>query len=182
MNITPSLFRLCALSATALVLATPPEASAVQLSTQVTSIYQVGVGAGVMLGHAAIGSTNYNRITVGGSYTAQCASPMMLPTSGQRTLTRDGLTGGLSLVTTIPQIVPTVVNMPGYNSLPAGTTVACTYSWTSRAVEGGYSIGPGGISFPSGNAERSDGGTQLFQMNVPAAAEDNSGDRGSCHP
>jgi len=180
MNIPNSFFRLCALSATALVLATPPEASAVQLSTHVTSIYQLGVGAGVMLGHAATGSTNYNRITVGGAYIAQCASPLMLPTTGQRTLSRENLTGGLSLVTTIPQVVPSLVNMPGFNALPAGTTVDCTYNWTSRAVESGYTIGAGGGSFPVGNGERSEGGTQLFVMNVPAATGDDSGD--GCHP
>lgn len=181
MNTSNLFFRLCALSATALLLAAPPEASAVQLTTQVTSIYQVGVGAGVMMGHAATGSTNYNRITVGGAYSAQCANPLMLPTTGQRTLSRDGLLGGLSLVTTIPQIVPTVVNMPGYNSLPAGTKVDCTYIWTSKAVENGYTIGPGGISTTIGAGERADGGTQLFEMRVPAPADDGSGSDG-CHP
>jgi len=181
MSTTDSTIRLTTFLGVALVLVMPHKALAVMLRTEVTAIHQVGVGAGVSLGHAVVASTNYNRLTAGGTYVATCASSAMLPTSGARTLSREGLSGPLSLVTTVPTVVPTIVNMPGYNQLPAGTRVDCTYSWTSKATEGSYSIGAGGIGYITGAGERADGNTQLFVMNVPAAAGD--GDDGdSCHP
>ena len=180
MSNTDSNVRLSALLGAALVLATPHKTLAVTLTTQVSPIHQVGVGAGVSLGHAVVASTNYNRISAGGTYVASCASALMLPSTGARTLSRESLIGGLSLVTTVPALVPTIVNMPGYNQLPAGTVVDCTYSWTSKANESSYNVGPGGIGYTTGAGERADGNTQLFVMIVPAAAEDNSGD--SCHP
>ena len=181
MNTTDTNFRFVAFLGAALALAMPHQALAVTLSTQVTAIHQVGVGAGVSLGHAVVASTNYNRLTAGGTYTAACASSLMLPTSGARTLSREGTIGGLSLVTTVPTVVPSIVNMPGYNQLPAGTVVDCTYSWTSKATEASYSVGPGGVGFTTGAGERADGNTQLFVMIVPAAAGDGDGGDG-CHP
>src|SRR4051812_26439747 len=121
------------------------------LKTVVTPIYQVGTGAGVSLGHIVTASTIYNRLTAGGTFSASCASPLMLPATGQRTLSNDGITGGRSLTVTIPEWVPTIVNMPGFYSLSRGTTVACTYNWTARATEGGYTIGSGGITYQTGN-------------------------------
>lgn len=181
MSTADSTVRLTAFLGAALVLVMPHKALAVTLSTQVTAIHQVGVGAGVSLGHAAVASTNYNRLTAGGTYTATCASSLMLPTSGARTLSREGVIGGLSLVTTVPAVVPTIVNMPGYNRLPAGTVVDCTYSWTSKATEASYSVGPGGIGFTTGAGERADGDTQLFVMIVPPSSGDGD-DTQSCHP
>ncbi|MEO8061115.1 MAG: hypothetical protein ABI821_00055 [Pseudomonadota bacterium] len=173
--------RLIALFGAALMLATPHDASAVTLRTIVTPIHQVGVGAGVSLGHAVSASTNYNRITAGGTFTATCAHPAMLPTGGQRTLSAENVAGGLSLTTTVPYWIPTIVNMPGYNEVPAGTTLSCTYNWTAKAVEGGYSVGAGGISFQTGNGERAEGSTQLFIMIVPGTSDDSDTGMG-CFP
>lgn len=150
------------------------------LQTRVLPIYQVGTGAGVSLGHIVQASTLYNRLTAGGTFSASCASPVMLPATGQRTLSNDGLTGGRSLTVTIPEWAPTIVNMPGFYSLARGTTVACTYNWTSRATEGGYTIGTGGITFQTGNGDRSDGFFQNFQMTVPG--DTGSDDFQSCIP
>jgi len=156
-------------------------ASAVNLDTSVSPIYQVGNGASVRLGHTVIASTNYNRLFAGGTYIATCASPDMLPSPGQRFLSTENGTGGLTLVVTIPRVHPAYVNMPGFNSaVNRGGRVDCTYSWTSRAVEGGYSVGFGGISFQTGNGESAEGGVQLFVMNVPGAADED--DWTSCIP
>jgi len=150
------------------------------LQTVVAPIYQVGNGAGVNMGHVVSASTIYNRLTAGGTFSASCASPLMLPATGQRTLSNDGLTGGRSLVVTIPEWVPTIINMPGFYSLTRGTTVACTYNWTARTVEGGYTIGAGGITFQTGNGERTQGSFQAFVMSVPG--DTSSDDFQSCIP
>jgi len=150
------------------------------LQTVVAPIYQVGNGAGVSMGHVVSASTIYNRLTAGGTFSASCASPLMLPATGQRTLSNDGLSGGRSLVVTIPEWVPTIINMPGFYSLTRGTTVTCTYNWTARAVEGGYTIGTGGITFQTGNGERTQGLFQIFVMSVPG--DTNTDDFQSCIP
>jgi len=171
MNTAHNLGRPLAALAVALLFAMPRDSSAVELSTVVSTIHQVGATATVSLGHTAIGFTNYNRLTVSGAYTAACASAVMMATTGQRSLTREEIIGGFSQVTTIPERLPATVNMPGYDQLPAGSRVACTYNWTSKAVESSYTLGIPGFGSQTGAGERSDGGTYPFVMLVPAASE-----------
>jgi hypothetical protein len=149
-------------------------ASALTLQTVVAPIYQVGNGAQVNIGHTVLASTNYNRLTAGGSYSAVCAAPDVLPATGQRYLSTSNVLGGLKLTVTIPEWHPALISMPGYYAAATrGQTLNCTYSWVSRAVEGGYTVGTGGISFQVGNGEYSDGGTQPFIMTVPSLGDPN---------
>jgi hypothetical protein len=167
-----SSFRAVALLGAALLIVRPHTAAAIVLDTIVAPTYQVGTTAGVSLGHAVSARTNYNRITAGGSYNASCAEAAMSPATGARTLSAERLTGPVSLVTTIPYNVPTVVNMPGFNLLAPGTVVSCVYAWTSKATESAYTVGIGGGGFQTGSGERVDGGSQTFMMIVPAASDD----------
>jgi len=149
------------------------KAAALTMRTDVAPIYQVGNGATVNLGHTVYAQTNYNRLYAGGSYVATCAAPQMLPTNGQRFLSAEALVGGNTLYVTIPRVHPARVNMPGFNAAELrGRRLDCTYSWISRAVEGQFSVGPGGVGFVSGGAEMSEGGTQLFVMDVPGLADE----------
>lgn len=151
-------------------------AGAVTLRTQLATIYQIGTGAQIQLGHTAAASTDYNRLLAGGTYTATCAATEMLPTTGQRFLTAAGLRGPLQLYVTIPANHPARVNMPGFNAAAMrGMHIDCTYNWTSRAVESQYTIGAGGIGYTVGGGEISEGGTQLFSMNVPSLGDVNDG-------
>jgi hypothetical protein len=182
MNTAHSFCRLFALAAAAIVAATPHDARAVTLSTVVTNIHQVGLTGSVLLGHAAVASTNYNKLTVSASYTAACNNASVMAQMGQRSLTRTELIGGFGLTTTVPQTIPGAVYMEGFEFLPGGTILACTYSWTSKAVESGFNIGTG-ISFPVGGGERADGSTTSFVMIVPGTPPDSDAtDRGSCIP
>jgi hypothetical protein len=149
------------------VLATPWAIATPTLQTQVLPVYQVGNGAGVNMGHVVNASTAYNRLSAGGTFVASCANSLMMPAAGQRTVSKDAFTGGIVLHVTVPESLPALVSMPGYYSLPRGTTVQCTYNWTSKAVEGGYNFGPGGISYQTGNGELSEGFFKPFQMSVP---------------
>ena len=177
MNSTHSL-RMFAVLAAALILVTPREAAAVQLETVLGNIHQIGMTAGVSLGHVAIGHTNYNRITVSGAYTTACASALMTPTSGQRTLSREEILGGFDLVTTVPERLPATVDLPGFEFLAPGSRIACTYNWTSKAVESSYSIGIPGFGAQTGAGERAQGGTWPFTMVVPSA--DDSSNNENC--
>jgi hypothetical protein len=167
MNSVQSLRALAAFAA-ALTLVAPRNAAAVQLDTVVSNIHQIGISAGVSLGHTAIGYTNFNRITVSGAYTTACASAQLVPTTGQRTLSREEIIGGFGLVTTIPERVPATVNIPGFESLPLGSSVACTYNWTAKAVESSYSLGIPGFGMQSGSGEQAAGGTYPFMLVTPA--------------
>lgn len=162
-------------------LLTSGTASAVTLQAYVTTIYQAGTSAQVYLGHTVMARTNYNRLTAGGSYSAQCAASEMLPSTGQRTLSSDGINGPRTLNVTIPTTVPTRVTMQGFDAAAMrGRRLDCTYNWTARAVEGQYSIGVGGIGYVVGGGEMTEGGTALFGMNVPPLTDPNEG--GSCIP
>jgi hypothetical protein len=167
MNRLELVSRLGALTLVMALASSAPARATPGLRTTVLPIYQIGNGAGVNMGHVVQASTLYNRLLAAGTFSASCASALMQPATGQRTLSTDNLMGGLSLTVTIPEWVPAIVNMPGFYSLTRGTTVSCTYNWTSRAVEGGYTVGAGGVSFQSGNGERADGFFRQFQMSVP---------------
>ncbi|HTU64576.1 MAG TPA: hypothetical protein VMF52_01390 [Steroidobacteraceae bacterium] len=166
--------------AAALLMGTQPAHAVPVMNTYVSPIYQVGNGAGVNLGHTVLATTVYNRLIAGGTFVASCISSVMSPASGQRTLSAETLGGGTSLVVTIPTNQPAIVNMPGFYSLNRGDTVNCTYTWTSRAVESGYSIGFNGISFQTGNGERADGFFKPFTMSVPG--DTGTGDFNKCIP
>lgn len=156
-------------------------ASAVVMQTFLAPIYQVGTGPTVNLGHTVYASTDYNRLYAGGTYSAICAGPDILPTVGQRFLSTENIAGRLTLYVTIPERHPARVHMPGFSSAAArGQRMNCTYNWTSRAIESGYSIGVGGISFQTGNGERSEGGTEVFTMGLPSLGDEDEWT--SCHP
>jgi hypothetical protein len=155
-------------------------AVAVRLSVHVFSPYQVSTGSVVSMGHAVTGSTDYNRLTAGGTYSAQCNHSSMLPTGGQRTESTSAFLGGLRMTVTIPDVLPAYIGMPGFSSLPRGTTVNCTYNWTARVVEGGYKIGAGGIGIGIGDGEAADGSTRQFTMRVPSLSDED--ENSSCIP
>src|SRR4051812_41143367 len=156
-----------------LVLCAASPAFALRMSVFVSDPYQVMTSGNVRLGHTVLASTDFNRLVAGGTFVAQCASPQMLPVPGQRTVSSNALLGGLSLTVTLPENQPAYVAMPGFESLPRGTTVDCTYAWTARAVESGYTVSGGGLGVPVGQGEASDGATRNFQMKVPGATDPN---------
>src|SRR6185503_17028618 len=111
-----------------------PASAVPSLQTTVLPIYQIGNGAGVNLGHVVRAHTIYNRLQAGGTFVASCSSPLMQPARGERTTSTDNFIGGLTLNVSIPYSLPATVYMPGFQSLDRGTSVSCTYTWTSRAV------------------------------------------------
>ena len=104
----------------------------------------------------------------------------MLPTTGQRTESTSAFLGGLRMTVTIPEVLPAYIGMPGFSSLPRGTTVDCTYSWTARVVEGGYKIGVGGIGIGIGDGEAARGDTKQFTMRVPSLSDED--ENSACIP
>jgi hypothetical protein len=159
--------------------ATTP-ASALNLRTSVLSIYQVGTGPQVKMGHVVEASTNFNQLGAGGDYIASCADPAIMPSTGGRSLAANNIFGGLYLAVTIPRDQPAYVNMSGFYGLPRGSVVSCTYSWSSHAAEGGIAISADGISIQTGNGRSSEAGTRPFTLRVPSGTDPN--ENSSCIP
>lgn len=155
----------CLLAPVATCLVSAP-ASAVDMRVIPQPIYQVGTSASVYIGHTVDAYTFYNRLYAGGTYNVSCGPPTA-PLTGQRFLSRETWGGPTPLVVTIPAWLPSQQTIPGFSSVSPETQLACTYAWTARAVESGYSINLGIVSFQTGNGERSEGGTVPFTMFKP---------------
>jgi len=135
------------------------------MSTRLQTIAQLGNGStAVSLGHTVLANTNMNRLIAGGTFNASCASTYTGSIPGERTLPSESFISGNVLYVTIPAQLPAYLNMPGFESVPSGSTLSCTYAWTSRAQESAYTIGAQGIGFTVGGQEARDGGSVGFYM------------------
>jgi hypothetical protein len=105
-----------------------------------------------------------NRLAAGGSFNASCASDYTGNIPGERSLPSESFGTSNVLYVTIPQVVPTVMNMPGFENAPGGTVLSCTYAWTARAQEATYTIGVPGFGITIGGQEIRDGGSVGFYM------------------
>jgi len=157
-----------------------PTAPAVELSTVVAPIYQEGTGSLVHVGHTVISSTNYNRLGAGGSFSVACGFGSIAPVTGSNYQSAENYLGKLRLVVTVPMNHPATVNLTGFYNADRGATIHCAYNWLSRAEEGGFSVGVGGISFQTGNGKREEGGSQPFIMQVRDTGD--VGDGSTCIP
>ncbi len=157
----------------AFALGVPQLASAVQLNVHVATIQQWGTGSGFYLGHTVLASSDFNQLTAGGAFTAQCNHSATLPVTGERTLSSSTAGFGKNVLTvTIPAQQPAIRNITGWIQVPPYTLLSCNYRWTAVATESGYSISAGGISFQVGNGTAREGGTTDFTMYRTGRPED----------
>jgi len=152
------------LLAVAALLGVPQLAAAVQMSAYVSTIQQWGTGSGFHVGHTVSATTNYNNLSAGGTYVAQCNHPATLPVSGERTLSAGGLMGPTSLIVTIPAQQPAIRNLSGWLQVPPETLLSCNYRWTAFATESGYTAGAGGVGIQFGSGSERAGDTVDFTM------------------
>ena len=153
---------------TFVLLGASPLASAVDLSTYVSTPSQWGTGSAFYHGHTVMAGTPFNTLNAGGGFTVQCNHPAVLMMTGERAFgsTTAGLKPNL-LTVTIPAQQPALRNVSGWLQVPGNTFLSCNYRWTAFATEGGYSLGTGGIGITFGNETRRDGGTVDFTMYRP---------------
>ena len=143
----------------------PPALAHLDAGATIQSIAQLGdASTAFTLGHTVFASTNINRVVAGGSYRAACASTYTGTVEGQRTLTSDLIAQRNVLYVTLPEQLPAVRNMPGFENAPYGTSLSCTYVWTAFAREGTQSVGVPPYTITIGGEEYADGNTVNFVM------------------
>ena len=154
-------------------------AQAVTLDTVPTNIYQFSTGSLFYLGHTVIAGTPIFSMTAGGSFVASCPGHSTAPVTGERSFTSVVLGKYNQAVVTIPEWVPALRDMPGFDGAPRGSRWQCFYDWKSWAREATYTVGIPGSSITIGGGEQSDSGSIFFFMQKPGTA---TGDDDACIP
>lgn len=154
-------------------------AQAVSLQTVPQEVYQLSTTSLFYLGHTVVAGTNIIRLTAGGSFNASCPGFSTAPVTGQRSFTSEVIGKYNQAYVTIPEWLPALREMPGFDNASRGARWQCYYNWTSWAREATYTIGIPGSSITIGGGEESDSGEMLFQMRKPGTA---TGDDDACIP
>lgn len=168
-----------AILASAILTCGAQSAHALNLDTHVQSISQSGTSPLVNLGHVVSASSSMNRLYAAGAFEARCVSTYTGAISDQRGLPAESFFGGTQLTVTVPAWLPAVRAMPGFEQVPAGTVLSCSYNWTSEAEESTYTIGVPGFGITIGGQKARDGRSVPFIMTKPAGDADS--DNGCIH-
>jgi hypothetical protein len=176
MNTRSLTFSVSALLAVSVLACGSPCVQAFGLSAVVQPISQNGVTAGVYLGHTVMASSSMNRLIAGGAFEARCPSNYTGTISDQRTRSAESYLGGTQLYVTIPETLPALRYMPGFENVPGGTTLMCTYNWSAHAEEATFTVGIPGFGMTIGGQHGNDGRSVIFEMRKPATGDaDSSG-------
>jgi hypothetical protein len=154
-------------------------AHAVTLQTVPSSVYQLSTTSMFYLGHTVVAGTNISRMTAGGSFNASCPGYSSAPVTGDRWFTSEVFGKYNQAYVTIPQQLPALREMPGFDNASRGARWQCYYNWTSWAREATYTVGIPGSSITIGGGEANDSGVLHFQMQKPGTA---TGDDDACIP
>jgi hypothetical protein len=169
MRITTKAFSAIIVGAAA-VIGAPPASASLSLKTLPSSVYQYLTTTAVYLGHTVIAGTNLNRLVAGGSFSASCVSAETGAITGERTLTSNLIGQYNQLYVTIPETLPALRNMPGFENVQRGSRIQCNYDWKSFAREPTYTVGVPGLTFTVGGEEQSDSGRVSFWMQKPGTS------------
>jgi hypothetical protein len=117
-------------------------------------------------------------LLVGGTFRATCPSSYTGAIEGQNSRSQTYKPPNVLTVEVPAGWLPADREMPGFNSVPAGTTLTCSYRWTANGKEAQYSLGAGGLGIPVGGDESSMGDSTVFEMRK--RGEDGERDNTSC--
>lgn len=153
-------------------------AHAISGRTAVVPTAQVDFTAGVKLGHLVDATTYMLSITVGGAFRVSCPSQYTGTIEGQNARSQSFTWPPNTLTVEVPSgWLPAVRPLPGFNNVPGGTTLTCSYYWTAHAKESGYTLPLPGGGFPIGNDTYNEGDTFHFEMYKPGGGgtDENNG-------
>ena len=170
-------FVLAAVAAVALLCGSR-SSHALEMSVQVLGINQVpSFTSRVRLGHIVNARSYMVSIAVGGSLRASCPSTYTGTIEAQNARAQTNLPPNVLSVEVPAGWLPAEREMPGFNNVPGGTTLTCTYFWTAAAKEAMYSLGAGGTSMPVGGDAYTRADSVVFEMYKPGggSADENNG-------
>ena len=153
-------------------------AQAIEGSTALSSIGQVGFTSSVNVGHLVTARSYMMQIAVGGTLRVSCPSTYTGTIEGQNALSQSVIKLPNVLTVSIPPgLHPTYRELPGFNAVPGGTTLTCGYYWTASARESGFTLGAPSGGIPIGNESYNAGDTVTFEMYKPGGG---GGDDNGC--
>ena len=163
-------------AATTLICGSRP-ARALEARTTLSPIGQVELTSWVKVGHLVTARSFMMQVGAGGTLRVSCPSTYTGPIEGQNALVQSVLKLPNILTVTIPPgLLPAQRELPGFNAVPAGTTLTCAYYWTANARESGLTLGSPGGGIPIGGETYTAGDTVTFEMRRPGSSdEDNNG-------
>jgi hypothetical protein len=168
----------CAAFAAVTLLCHSHDARALELTVQVLPISQVApFTSRVRLGHIVNARTWMFSVAAGGSLHVGCLSPYTGTIDAQNAAAQSGAPPNKLSVEVPPGWLPAERELPGFNNVPGGTSVTCTYRWTAAGKEALYSLGAGGTSMPVGGDTITQQDQVVFEMYKPG---DSAGDDNGC--
>jgi hypothetical protein len=163
-------FSACAVLSAAALVCGAQRAAAFSMSTYVQSISQSGFTAGVNLGHTVSANSDMNRLYAAGAFVASCASSYTGSINDRRGFSAESLILGTRVTVTVPDWLPALRNMPGFDQVPGGTTLSCIYNWTADAEESTYTMSVSGFGITIGGQKAHDGRSVPFEMYQPGSS------------
>jgi hypothetical protein len=143
-------------------------AQAIEMSVQVLGITQVApYTARVRLGHIVNARSWMFSVAAGGTLRVSCLSPYTGTIDAENSAPQTGVPPNVLSVAIPPGWLPAERELPGFNDVPGGTSLSCTYRWTAAAKEAMYSLGAGGSSMPVGGDVYTQKDTVTFEMYKP---------------
>ena len=112
---------------------------------------QVGLTGAIRIGTYLEARTNLNAVWGKVSYRVDCSDVNIRPAlTGDRSGSNNQLFGPVRITLTAPELYPSVLSLPGWLSVKAGTAFDCVHSYTGEARSNVLPIGGGGATFPLG--------------------------------
>jgi hypothetical protein len=154
----------------------PRTAHALEMSVSILGISQSGFTSRVKLGHLVTAKTYFISVAAGGSFRVSCPSQYTGTIEGENAAPQTGLPPNVLTVEVPAGWLPAERELPGFNNVPGGTTLTCTYFWTAVAKEATYSLGAGGSGFQIGGDAYRRSDSVTFEMYQPGeSGEKNNG-------
>lgn len=144
------------------------QALALDAHTDLLQIRQVDFTPVVSLGHMVTARTYMPSVAAGGTFRVSCPSPYTGTIEGQNILPQTSLPPNVLTVGVPAGWLPAQRELPGFTSVPGGTTLSCGYYWTAIARESAYVINLP-IGTVIGGETYNDGNTVIFEMYQPGS-------------
>jgi hypothetical protein len=165
----PSMNQIRGVALAAVILAGgSPHAQALNLNTDLLDIRQsLNFGSSVVLGHLVTGRTSMISMVVGGTYRVSCPSSYTGVIEGYNW--RAQMSGSPNVLTVeVPAgYLPAERILPGFDNVPGGTTLQCSYTWTGAGREATYQLSAYGLGMSIGGGMTSQGDARVFEMYKP---------------